>query len=77
MIEACLRSYVPSVIGGALFPAVVYVFAIWIHRVRVDGIVESISVFHTVLVTPDGIYVAVPNGAMWSRSVKNFSHLRR
>ncbi len=48
----------------------------YIDGERVEGIVESISVFHTVLVNPEGIYVAVPNGAIWSRSVKNFSRPR-
>lgn len=165
MIEAYLRSYAPSVIGGALFLAAAFIFAMWIDRAlrhvlvkhtrldpavgtilcrtlriaiiilaiiavldelgveiasliaalgifgfaiaiglrttstnfftgvmilvlkpytigeyidgeRVEGMVESISLFHTVLVTPEGTYIAVPNGAMWSRSVKNFSRLR-
>jgi small conductance mechanosensitive channel len=43
---------------------------------RVDGSVESIGAFHTVVVTPDGIHVSVPNSAMWARSIKNFSRPR-
>jgi small conductance mechanosensitive channel len=48
----------------------------YIDGERVEGVVESISVFHTVLVSPEGVYIAVPNGAMWARSVKNFSRPR-
>lgn len=48
----------------------------YIEGERVEGLVESISVFHTVVVTDDGTYVAVPNGPMWSRSVRNFSRVR-
>ncbi len=44
---------------------------------RVEGIVEHVSFFHTELVTPNGVLVAVPNAALWSaRSVKNFSRIR-
>ena len=32
--------------------------------------------FHTVVVTKDGVYVAVPNGPMWAKSVRNFSRTR-
>lgn len=165
MIEAYLKSYGPSVVGGAIFLAIAWLFAIWVDRSvryvlvkrmnvdpavgsvlsrtiritilvlaaiavleelgveiasliaalgifgfaiaiglrttstnfftglmililkpyrvgeyidgeRIEGIVESISVFHTVLVSPEGTYIAVPNGAMWARSVKNFSRPR-
>jgi len=43
---------------------------------RVDGAVESIGAFHTVVVTPDGTHASVPNSAMWARSIKNFSRPR-
>jgi len=43
---------------------------------RVDGAVERIGAFHTVVVTGDGTYAAVPNSAMWARSIKNFSRPR-
>ncbi|HUT49938.1 MAG TPA: mechanosensitive ion channel family protein [Alphaproteobacteria bacterium] len=43
---------------------------------RVEGSVESIGAFHTVVVTPDGTHVSVPNSAMWARSIKNFSRPR-
>ena len=48
----------------------------YIEGERVEGYVESISLFHTVVVTDDGVYVAVPNGPMWARSVRNFSRTR-
>ena len=48
----------------------------YIEGERVEGAIEAISVFHTVLVSPEGVYIAVPNGAMWARSVKNFSRPR-
>ncbi len=40
---------------------------------RVDGAVKRIGTFHTVVVTPDGTYVSVPNSAMWARSIRNLS----
>lgn len=48
----------------------------YIEGERVEGFVESISVFHTVVVTDEGTYVAIPNGQMWARSVQNFSRNR-
>ncbi|MFO7605404.1 MAG: mechanosensitive ion channel [Desulfurivibrionaceae bacterium] len=37
------------------------------------GTVKEIGLFTTILETFDGIYVAVPNGGVWSNSIKNFS----
>lgn len=49
----------------------------YISGERVEGIVETVSLFHTEIATPAGILVAVPNGGMWStRSIKNFSRIR-
>ncbi len=48
----------------------------YIEGERVTGLVESLHVFHTVVVTAEGTYVSVPNGAMWSKSVKNHSRVR-
>jgi len=62
--------------GVMLFILKPYKVGDYIDGERVEGAVESMSLFHTVLVTADGTYVAVPNGAMWSRSVKNFSRPR-
>jgi len=62
--------------GVMLFILRPYKVGDYIDGERVEGVVESMSLFHTVLVTDDGTYVAVPNGAMWSRSVKNFSRPR-
>lgn len=62
--------------GVMIFILKPYKIGDYIDGERVQGIVESMSLFHTVLVTDDGIYTAVPNGSMWARSVKNFSRLR-
>jgi small-conductance mechanosensitive channel len=43
---------------------------------RVEGIIESVSVFHTVVVTTEGVSAAIPNAAMWSRSILNLSRHR-
>jgi len=48
----------------------------YIEGERVEGVVESINLFRTVVITKDGVYVAVPNAAMWARSVSNFSRSR-
>lgn len=48
----------------------------FIEGERVEGVVESVNLFHTVVITKDGVYVAVPNAAMWARSVSNFSRIR-
>ena len=48
----------------------------YIDGERVEGVVESLGVFHTVVVTPEGEYAAVPNSAMWSRSILNLSRFR-
>lgn len=48
----------------------------YIEGERVEGVVETINLFHTVVATKDGVFVAVPNGAMWARSVRNFSRPR-
>lgn len=48
----------------------------YIEGERVEGVVETINMFHTVVATKDGVFVAVPNGAMWARSVRNYSRPR-
>ncbi len=48
----------------------------YIEGERVEGVVESIHKFYTVVVGKDGVYTAVPNSAMWARSVRNFSRPR-
>ena len=62
--------------GVMIFILQPYKVGDYIEGERVEGVVESISLFHTVVVTDDGTYVAVPNGPMWSRSVQNFSRTR-
>ena len=41
------------------------------------GAVEEVSVFHTVLRTPDNVKVIVPNSTMMGGSIKNFSAYER
>lgn len=62
--------------GVMLFVLKPYWIGDYIEGERVEGIVESMSLFHTVVITKDGVYVAVPNAAMWARSVRNFSRSR-
>jgi len=62
--------------GIMLFVLEPYKVGDFIEGERVEGVVESISLFHTVVVTKDGVYVAIPNAAMWARSVQNFSRPR-
>jgi len=50
-----------------------YVVGDHVEGERVEGAVDSVGAFHTVVVTGDGTHVSVPNSAMWSRSIKNFS----
>ncbi len=40
----------------------------------VSGTVREIQIFHTILITPDNKVVYVPNGAMSSGTVVNYSH---
>ncbi len=47
-----------------------------IEAERVKGVVESISLFQTVVVTNEGEYVSVPNGPMWAKSIRNLSRVR-
>lgn len=39
------------------------------------GTVEEIGLFNSVLTTYDGVYLTVPNGQIWSRSILNYSRL--
>lgn len=62
--------------GVMLFALKPYKPGDFVEGERVEGVVESLGMFHTVVITEDGTYVAIPNGAMWQRSVKNFSRPR-
>ncbi|MDH3703290.1 MAG: mechanosensitive ion channel family protein, partial [Alphaproteobacteria bacterium] len=48
----------------------------YIEGERVTGVVEEIHLYHSVVMTAEGTFVSVPNGAMWSKSIKNFSRPR-
>ena len=45
----------------------------------ISGTVKKMGLFTTVLTTPDGLYISVPNSAMWGNPIKNYSRneLRR
>lgn len=62
--------------GIMLFILKPYSVGDYIKGERVEGIVESMSLFHTVVVTDDGVFVAIPNAALWARSIENFSRSR-
>lgn len=48
-----------------------------ISTANVDGTVEEIQIFHTILFTPENIKVYVPNGVLSSGYVKNFNVTKR
>ena len=48
----------------------------YIDGERVEGAVESVGLFHTTVITPEGVYAAVPSAAIWSKSVLNLSRKR-
>ena len=41
----------------------------------VGGTVTGIGLFTVEVVTGDGVYMSVPNSALWNKPIKNFSHL--
>ncbi len=41
----------------------------------IAGTVDEIGLFMTHLHTFDGVYLAVPNGQLWNRAIKNFTRL--
>lgn len=45
----------------------------WIEGQGIAGTVQSIQIFHTILLTADGKQIYVPNGAMSSGSITNFT----
>lgn len=45
----------------------------WIEAQGTAGTVHSIQIFHTVLLTADGKYIYVPNGAMSSGTITNYT----
>ena len=46
----------------------------WIESQGVSGTVKEIQIFHTILTTADNKVIYVPNGAMSSGVVTNYSH---
>jgi small conductance mechanosensitive channel len=45
-----------------------------IEAAGVAGIVRAITLFVTEIDTADNVHIVVPNGLIWSRDIKNFSH---
>lgn len=72
-----LRTTMTNFFTGAMISALKpYEVGDEIDAERVKGIVESTNLFSTVVVTDDGTYVAVPNGPMWAKSIRNKSRIR-
>jgi small conductance mechanosensitive channel len=45
-----------------------------IEAAGVAGVVRAITLFVTEIDTADNVHIVVPNGLIWSRDIKNFSH---
>lgn len=45
----------------------------FIEAGSVSGTVVEISLFTTLLKTPDGVYISAPNSQIWNSSIKNYS----
>lgn len=45
-----------------------------IEAAGVAGVVRAITLFVTEIDTVDNVHIVVPNGLIWSRDIKNFSH---
>lgn len=41
---------------------------------KIEGTVEEITLFFTVMTTKDGIHMIVPNGLIWGQWIRNHSH---
>ncbi len=47
----------------------------YIDAQEVSGTVTEIRVFHTTLLTPDNIYITIPNGELSNHVIKNYSRM--
>lgn len=45
----------------------------YIEAERIRGVVESLNLFHTEIISDDGTLISIPNGTLWARSIKNLS----
>jgi len=43
----------------------------YVARIKIDGVVQNVGPFVTVLETRDGVYLSVPNSAIWSNPIYN------
>lgn len=46
----------------------------YIETGNVNGTVREINLFVTLMDTPDGLRITVPNGSLWGAPIKNYSH---
>lgn len=46
----------------------------WIEYLDVSGTVREIQIFHTILITADNKVIYIPNGAVSSGTITNYSH---
>ncbi len=72
-----LRTTINNLFTGVMLLSLrPFVAGDYIEGERVKGVVDSVDIFSTVVVTPEGVFVSVPNGPMWSKSIKNLSRPR-
>lgn len=41
----------------------------------ISGTVSEVGLFTTLMVTADGIFISVPNGQLWNRTIRNYTRL--
>ena len=75
-IGLALRGLLANVFTGvAIFSLKPYKTGDEIVAERVTGVVESVHLFHTVLVS-EGSYLSVPNDVVWAKPLRNLSRPR-
>jgi small conductance mechanosensitive channel len=47
----------------------------YIDAEGISGTVSLVGLFTTLMVTAEGIYISVPNGQLWNRTIRNYSRL--
>lgn len=69
-MRTSINNFITGMMLNALAP---YEEGDYIEGGGVKGVVESVTLFHTVVATTEGVFVSVPNGPMWAKSIKNNS----
>lgn len=72
-MRTSINNFITGMMLNALNP---YEEGDFIEGANIKGVVESVSLFHTVISTTDGTFVSVPNGPMWAKAIKNLSRKR-